>query len=338
MLGPFVKPPMADHVILGPNFSPQFLDPISKTEARWEGRAIIGGAAVVRDNKVEVIFQGEDLEGGFKLRGRGSPGVQRLGEATSEDGLHFTPRDQPVIFPDNDDQKERESRGGCEIPRLVEGPDGTYYLFYDGWNHHVARLQEASSKDLVTWTKLGSPFLHSQDGKYANTWSKSASVVTQLQGGRLIAAKIKGKYWMYWGEGIYAATSDDLVNWTMVEENGKPRQVAQARLDHFDDGYLEGGLALLTDKGIVVIYNTFTDKPPKPWSGLGEMLMDKDDPTKIVDRCDETILKPDREYELEGSVDNVVFATGLVLFHNQWFLYHNGGDRVMCVAVAQTRS
>ena len=338
MLGPFVKPPPADAIILGPNFSSQFLDPLSKTEVRWEGRAIIGGAAIVRDNKVQMIYQGEDLSGGFLLRGRGSPGVQRLGLATSDDGMHFNAHNQPVVFPDNDDQKERESRGGCEIPRLVEVADGTYYLFYDGWNHHIARLQEASSKDLVTWTKLGAPFLHSQGGKYANTWSKSASIMTQLQGGKLIAAKINGKYWMYWGEGIYVANSDDMVNWTMVEEDGHPKQVAKARADHFDDGYLEGGLALLTEKGIVIIYNSFTDKSPKPWSGLGEILMDKNDPTKVIDRCDESILIPDREYELQGSVDNVVFATGLVFFRNQWFLYHNGGDRVMCVAVAQPRS
>ncbi len=37
--------------------------------------------------------------------------------------------------------------------------------------------------------------------------------------GRLIAAKIDGKYWMYWGEGaIHLATSTDLVHWSPMED------------------------------------------------------------------------------------------------------------------------
>ncbi|MGA2085543.1 MAG: pesticidal protein Cry15Aa, partial [Terracidiphilus sp.] len=37
--------------------------------------------------------------------------------------------------------------------------------------------------------------------------------------GRLIAAKIEGKYWMYWGEGsIRLANSPDLIHWTPIED------------------------------------------------------------------------------------------------------------------------
>jgi predicted GH43/DUF377 family glycosyl hydrolase len=334
MLGPFNKPEASEHVILGPNFNSQFFDPILKKKVRWEARAIIGGATVVRNGQVQMIYQAEDLYNGFNVRNVGSPGIMRMGLAKSKDGQHFTSNDQPVLYPANDDQKYREWPGGCEIPRLIESADGTYYLYYNAWDKDSARMQVATSKDLVTWTKHGSPFQKYKNGKYAKIWSKSGSVVTKLINGKLVAVKINGKYWMYWGEGIFAATSDDLINWEMVESDDRLLQIAKAREGFFDDGYLEGGLAVLTDNGIVVIYNSFRNSAPNRWSGMGELLIEKSDPTKVIDRCTSPILKPDREYELQGSVDDVVFATGLVFFHNRWILYHNGGDRVMCAVAS----
>lgn len=55
----------------------------------------------------------------------------RLGLAVSSDGINFTRR-SPVLYPQDDLFLDKERGGGCEIPRLVESPDGGYVLLYDG--------------------------------------------------------------------------------------------------------------------------------------------------------------------------------------------------------------
>ena len=106
-----------------------------------------------------------------------------------------------------------------EDPRIVEREDGTYVLTYTQWNRKTYSVGIASSRDLKHWTKHGPAFLTAAGGKYANLKYKSAGIVTQLKDGRLIAAKINGRYWMYWGEGsIRLATSEDAIHWTPVED------------------------------------------------------------------------------------------------------------------------
>lgn len=343
MIGPFEKEPEGINPILGPNFDSKFYCPLERKEVRWESRAIIGGAVVVKDNQIFMIYQGEDDSRGYNLHTHGSPGIMRLGLAVSSDGINFTRR-SPVLYPQDDLFLDKERGGGCEIPRLVESPDGGYVLLYDGWNQSVARLMVATSKDLVNWKKEGSPFSKYHGEKYVGLWSKSAAIITELKNGRLVAAKINGKYWMYWGEeGLYIATSDNLRDWKMLENpDGSPKVLLPKRVGKFDDRVIEGGYALKTEKGIVVFYNTFRFRQegetgePVLASGLGQALVDPNDPKVLLDRSENAFLKPDREYEIQGAVNNVVFMTGLVYFKGKYFLYHNGGDRMLCVAISRS--
>ena len=67
---------------------------------------------------------------------------------------------------------------------------------------------------------------------------------------------------MYWGEGtIHLATSPDLIHWQPVEDaSGKAIDVLATRPGHFDSGFPEAGPPpVLTDKGIVVVYNGKND-------------------------------------------------------------------------------
>ncbi len=107
---------------------------------------------------------------------------------------------------------------------------------------------------------MGRRFCTRANGKYADLKYKSAGMVTRLDPdkGRLIAAKINGKYWMYWGEGaIHLATSADLIHWTPVEDaQGNPIELLKPRPGHFDSTFPETGPPpVLTDAGIVVLYN-----------------------------------------------------------------------------------
>ncbi len=103
---------------------------------------------------------------------------------------------------------------------------------------------------------------------------------------------------------------------------------------------IEGGLAVLTEKGIVVIYNSFqpwTGKSRNEFAGFGQALFSADDPAKVLDRCGSYFLAADREHEIHGALPNVIFATGLVYFKHKWMLYYNGGDWMMNVAISESR-
>jgi predicted GH43/DUF377 family glycosyl hydrolase len=269
--------------------------------------------------------------------------TSRLGLATSSDGVTFTRMPQPVFFPAPDAQQSREWPGGVEDPRIVEAPavasspdDRTYVITYTQWNRITYSIGIASSKDLLHWTKYGPAFLGSAKGKYDHLQYKSGGIVTQLVGDHLLAARIKGVFWMYWGEGaIHLATSPDLIHWTPVEDaTGAPVEVLTRRPGHFDSGFPEvGPPPVLTSKGIVVIYNGKNDPDHgDPALGAnayaaGEALFAADDPANLIARTDSAVLKPEQPFEKSGQyAAGTTFAEGLVRFHNRWLLYYGCAD------------
>jgi len=340
-IGPFTRPGDGNPVVK-PNRESTFVDPVLKAPAHWEALNTFNPAAIVKDGKVVVLYRAEDDSGKIGL----GMHTSRLGMAVSSDGIHFTRRSYPVFYPADDDQKAREWPGGVEDPRLVESEDGTYVLTYTQWNRQIARLAVATSKDFIHWTKYGPAFQEALGGKYASRWSKSAGIVTRLDEskGRLITARIDGKYWMYWGEGtVYLATSTDLIHWTPVEnEKGGLQVLLAPRPGRFDSTFPEGGPPpVLTKAGIVLIYNgRNAAKHGDPKLGAsayaaGEALFDADAPAKMLARTDEPVLKPELHYEKTGQyVAGTTFSEGLVYFKGQWMIYYGCADSLVSVAMA----
>lgn len=341
-LGPFLRPEGVNPVIK-PNPTSIFADPVSLTPLKWEGLHTFNPAAVVRNGKVYVLYRAEDDSGEMAI----GQHTSRLGLAESEDGLHFTTRPSPVFYPDNDDQKENEWPGGCEDPRITEAEDGTYVMTYTQWNRNRFRIGVATSKDLLRWTKHGQAFEKAFGGKY-NTMYKSSGIVSRVVEGRLIAAKVQGKYWMYWGEGdIHLATSTDLINWEPVEESeGKLLTLMKARPGHFDSAFPEiGPPPVLTDKGIILLYNGKNGRGENADQTLGDdayaagqALFDANEPTKLLARLDKPFYKPELPFEMRGQYQGgTTFIEGLVLFKGKWFLYYGCADSLVGVAVCDKK-
>ena len=257
-------------------------------------------------------------------------------------GLHFTKHPVPVLYPDNDSLKKYEWEGGCEDPRIVEDGQGKYFLTYTAYDGDKARLLVASSDDLYHWSKHGPVFAKAYDGRYVNHWSKSGSIVSQYENDKIIAVKINGLYWMYWGDtDIFLASSPDLINWTPVETGDKKLvSVFGPRMGKFDSDLVEPGPpAMLTDNGIVLLYNS-RNVLSKGDSSLSEhtysasqILMDANDPSKVIDRMDTYFIKPDKSYEITGQVNQVCFIEGLVHFKDRWYLYYGTADSKIAVAI-----
>ena len=336
MLGPFEKAAEANPCLV-PNAVSRFFCPVQEKELGWEAKDVFNPAAVVKDDRVYLLYRAEDHEGKYA-------GTSRIGLAVSDDGLHFTTMPEPVLYPEKDEFSVYEWEGGCEDPRIVETKDGRYFLYYTSYNGKVALLCCAESTDLVHWKKHGPIFKDAMNGKYKNLWSKSGAVVCRQEGDHFYPVKLKETYWMYWGEKfVNVATSTDLVNWEpMLDENGEFLKVITPRAGKFDSDLTEcGPPAILTDKGILLFYNG-KNKSGAEGDTLytansycaGQALFDAKDPTKLIDRLDKPFYIPESDFEKSGQYPaGTVFIEGLVFYNQKWFLYYGCADSRVAVAV-----
>ena len=338
-LGGFVRPEKANPIIT-PNPSNQFDCPMQDKKIGWEESDVFNPAATVKDGKIYVLYRAEDNSAtGIGKR------TSRIGLAESEDGIHMKRRKTPVMYPDKDNMKEYEWEGGCEDPRVTMTEDGLYVMAYTSWNRKVARLCIATSHDLVKWEKHGPAFAKAYNGRFKDIFCKSGSMVTTIKDGKQVLTKIDGKYFMYWGEhAVYAATSDDLVNWTpILDEKNELATVIKPRSQYFDSALTEcGPPAILTDKGIVLLYNgknqTNDSKRDKRFTAgvycAGQILTDPKEPMKVLQRLDVPFFRPMASFEKSGQyVDGTVFIEGLVFFKNKWYLYYGCADSQVSVAI-----
>lgn len=336
--GRFERPPESKPIIT-PKPKIIFQDPLEQRPVEWEALHTFNPAAIVRNGKVFVLYRAEDNSGSMKI----GMHTSRLGLAESADGVHFQQHAQPVFYPDRDTEQSREWPGGVEDPRIVESEDGTYILAYTQWNRNTYRVGIASSRDLMHWTKHGPAF--GLSGKYASLAYKSSGIVTHLAGDKLVAARINGKYWMYWGEiEVRLATSTDLIHWTPVEDrDGKPVVLLSPRTGRFDSALPEvGPPPVLTEKGVVLLYNGKNAKEnrdtrlPAGTYAAGQALFAADDPGKLLARSEVPFLEPEMPWERSGQyVAGTTFVEGLVRFRQRWFLYYGCADSFVGVAVTQ---
>ena len=329
----FVKVDSLNPILL-PDSGTLFLDPIRGMDVKWEGKDIFNPTSLVRNDTLFMLYRAEDFVGKFN-------GTSRIGLAWSVDGLHFNREKLPIFYPQEDEMKYLEWEGGAEDPRIVESENGTYFMTYTAYDGNTARLLIASSPDLRTWTKHGSIFNNKKD---FDKWSKSGSIVVSVKDGRMIATKVNGKYWMYFGDtNLFLATSSNLINWDPVEDvNGEWLSVLAPRKGKFDSRLVEPGPpAILTKEGILLIYNSMNlaeggdPNLPEGTYTTGQALFDLNRPSELMERAEEYFFSPTKDYEITGQVNNVCFVEGLSFYKNRWFLYYGTADSKIAVAVSK---
>ncbi|TAM80292.1 MAG: glycosidase [Acidobacteria bacterium] len=286
--------------------------------AGFQSFATFNPAVIEKDGKIVMLYRAQDKEK-----------TSSLGYAVSDDGVHFKRRAQAVLGPNT----PYEKGGGTEDPRLVQ-IDGTYYLTYTGFNnvdgvgpdHREAQLCLATSRDLIHWTRHG-VIMPAYKGKWNRGWTKS---------GAIIPKKINGKYWMYYmggasdtGGEMGLAESVDLIHWTDALDH----PVAVKRPGDFDSQVVEPGPPpVILPQGILLIYNGANDQLVY---STGWLLLDKNDPSRILARAEKPLFHPAERWEKVGQVPNVVFVEGLVRRGKRWLFYYGGADKYVGVAAAE---
>ncbi|MFN0036766.1 MAG: glycoside hydrolase family 130 protein [Saprospiraceae bacterium] len=313
--------------LMEPDPRSEYYCPIRRKRVDWEEKSVFNPTAIVKDSRVWMLYRAQDKHG-----------TSRIGIANSRNGLEFRKNPVPVLHPDNDAMKNLEWEGGCEDPRIVRRDDGLYVMTYTAYDKKTARLCVASSRDLMTWEKHG---LVLTDRKYRDHWSKSGAIVCERMGNDVVAKKIKGKYWMYWGDtDLFMAESDNLISWRPIEDKkGKPARVMMPRAGLFDSRLVEPGpFALLRKEGIVLLYNSANSASSGDKTlgadaySVGQVLFSAKKPWQIIARSDKYLLTAERYFEREGEVANVCFLEGMVWVNGRWLLYYGAGDSRIAVA------
>ena len=111
--------PSGRNPVIAPNKDSLFRNPVDGKPVHWEALHTFNPAAILRNGKIYVIYRAEDDTGEMRI----GMHTSRLGLAESDDGVTFRRRPEPVLYPDNDSEKEREWPGGCEDPRIVESAE-----------------------------------------------------------------------------------------------------------------------------------------------------------------------------------------------------------------------
>ena len=253
-----------------------FYDPLIKREVKWEQYLYSSPACSLFNDKLYCVYAswGEDKQ-------------WRLGLARSDDGLHFTRQTSPCLYAKPEDtflgslqgRKDAEDSVTYGDSRIYEDEKGTFCLFFNFFSYNpqkratMEELAVATTRDMEHWTVHGRAFAKQAERdadvipgkKVPRFWP---AIVTRLEGDRLVATKIHGKYWMYlsnvcheFGEG-FVATSENMLDWEIYRDaQGQPVKMLALRRGYFDSYYIDPVAAVLRKDGILLIYNGINGRP-----------------------------------------------------------------------------
>jgi len=255
--------------------------------------------------------------------------ISRIGYAQSVDGYTFERRKNPVI-----DITENYEKYGIEDPRITM-IDHDILITYVVLSDYVKFRPTVSSalavtKDFLEFSKMGlisNPVENNKDivffpEKFAvkNSGSKrKENVYFSLRRPSHFIGPEYGTYkpsiWLYKGS-------------TLTEMN-EHKVIIKPEQDWENLKIGAGPAPIKTKKGWLLIYHGVSQE--KVYRA-GAVILDLNDPSKVLYRSSRPILEPFEPYELFGDVNNVVFPTGTAIIDNYLFLYYGGADKVCCVA------
>jgi beta-1,2-mannobiose phosphorylase / 1,2-beta-oligomannan phosphorylase len=277
-----------------------------------------------------------------------------IGMLESDDGVHFHHvSDRPVLTP----EMAGSRCGSVQDPRVVKIDDRylmTYAFRPYAWNSHptgvgvpesfeptfpgfsgrpeenMTRSGIAVSMDRVTWQHLCWPTPKELDDR---------DVI-------LFPEKIRGRYALLrrplqfvgpnFGTdypGIWICYSEDLEQWTQPELVIKPEF-------GWEDNRIGGSTPpIKTERGWLVLYHGVENQDPsrrRVCYRIGALLLDLEDPTKVIARTREPIMEPETYYERFGLyIPNVIFPTGNVVVEGTIYLYYGVCDTAIALATAK---
>jgi predicted GH43/DUF377 family glycosyl hydrolase len=309
-----------------------------KLENDWENLVVCNPGVYYDNGKFYMLYRaaGDDKEH-----------IIRFGLAVSDDGYEFERvSDKPVLGP----SEEGPDTGCIEDARIIKFddyyyvtyafrpfPPGQYWKFahdevltFDHGDHaprfvkeNMANSALAMTKDFKDWIKLG---------RITDSNLDDRDVI-------LFPEKINGKYAMLhrpkeWigddygvsNPAVWIRFSDDLLVWS---------EPSTMLIGGIDGGWEEkvGGSTppLKTDRGWLVLYHG-VERGGLGYYRVGAVMLDLEDPTKIIGRTKDFIMEPEYNYEKQGYYKGCVFPTGNMIIDGKLFVYYGAADKYIGLA------
>ena len=290
----------------------------------WEEFATFNMCPIKKGEKVYGLYRA--ISAVDELTKQKQTSIIGIGE--SKDGVHFDNR-TPFVKPE-----EEFELHGCEDPRVTFF-EGKYYIFYTALSRYPfgpesIKVGVAISEDLknVSERHLVTPFNAKAMTLFPERINGKIVVIfsahTDLPPAKVSIAEFDNieQLWdeAYWEEWI-KNLNDHAVDFT------------RNPYDHLEIG----APPLRTKYGWLLIYSHIQNYFSGPEGldrifGIEALLLDINDPTKIIGRTMGPILVPEENYELSGYINDVVFPSGALLDKDTLSIYYGAADTTSCVA------
>ncbi|MBU6423178.1 MAG: glycoside hydrolase family 130 protein [Chloroflexota bacterium] len=238
--------------------------------------------------------------------------MSHLRVARSGDGIHFSVERTPALTPSHALEEY-----GIEDPR-VTCIDGEWHVTYVSVSRLGITTSLATTRDFVTFERRG-VVMHPDQ--------KDVVLFPERVGGRYVALTRPMPQSFARVFGIWIAFSADLVSW------GGHRPLALPRLDGWDAIRTgAGSVPFRTRRGWLELYHG-VDRDSR--YAIGAILLDGEDPRRVIGRSPEPILLPEEPYEREGMNADTIFVCGHVPLDatgSRVRVYYGAADCVVAAA------
>lgn len=245
----------------------------------------------------------------FKYQGRGYLStISHLRLFASDDGIGFEDAGLQLHG-----EGEHEAFG-IEDCRVASMKDGRYLLTYTAVSENGYGPGLRVTSDWKDFESLGMILPPS---------NKDVAIFEEKVGGSYFCLHRPSGV-IVGGHYIWVASSPDLKHW------GNHHCIAKTRPGSWDSSRVGGGAApIRTDAGWLLIYHGADDRS---LYRLGALLLDLNDPRRVLARSRDPIMEPIAPYEQKGFFNNVVFTNGHLVDGDTIRMYYGAADKVICGA------
>jgi predicted GH43/DUF377 family glycosyl hydrolase len=319
---------------------------LKPTQLPFENKAVLNPATIEVDGITHMFYRAVSRQD-----------ISTVGYCQLRNNKVINHLTQPVLAPEFDYEKK-----GCEDPRITF-LDGTYYLFYTGFDGKNALIAYATSKNLINFSKQGliSPkisydkaediFRHSRLRERYTVFEtlykakRGKNVLLYEKDASLFPQKFKGKFALLHRilpgiQLIFFNKFSDLTDafWRRYLSDLGDHVVIDPYYWYESRNVGGGCPPIKTKAGWVVIYHAVEDTPIGKVYHAGCALLDLNNPLKLIAKLKEPLFSPKAVWERHGPVDNVVFPTGTVVSGGRLYIYYGAGDKYIGAKSVELKS
>ena len=277
----------------------------------YKANSVFNAAAVEVNGQTLLLVRVEDFRG-----------ISHFTVARSNNGISDWDIDkEPTLYPDP--ANHPEELWGIEDPRAtrIDMLD-KWIIAYTSFSKGGPLVSLATTEDFKTFERFG-PVIPPEDKDAALFPKQFNDKWAMLHRPVARSPNISANIWI--------SFSSDLRQW------GNHQELIYAREGSWWDANRIGLSAppLETPEGWLILYHGVRSTPSGSIYRLGLVLLDLENPFRVIRRTDEWIFGPKAAYEREGDVDDVVFPCGWILKDDNIYMYYGAADSCIALATAK---